>query len=159
MPTIIATEPTYWLATDHVRVAHFGYIRVGQQVATGQPSLTAHPTMEAIVALLVEDGFPIMDGSTHPLSEWYLWNTKVEADAALADINGNPAFPVLVPDPATWENTVSVASWCSKPRQTQDGRWGFPRIPVALLDDWNISTESREAWLATFQPTIVVDPA
>lgn len=159
MTTIVATESTYWLATDHARVAHFGHLQVDQQVTTGQPSLTAHPTMDAIVALLVEDGFPIMDGSTHPLSEWYLWSTKAEADAALTAINSASAFPILVPDPATGENTVSVASWCSKSRQTQDGRWGFPRIPTDILDEWNVSLESRAAWLAAFQPAIVTDPS
>lgn len=158
MTDLIVHEACYWLATDRVKIAHFGYAVAGQYISTAQPEILTFPIMAALVAVLVECNFPVVNGSTRPLSEWYLWLTKAEADAALAAINSNPAFPVSIPDPATDENTVVVASWCSAPREMQDGRWGFPRISTEILDAWNISVASREAWLATFAPTIVVDP-
>lgn len=158
MTDLAVAEACYWLATDRVKVAHFGYAVAGQYISTAQPEIQTFPTMAALVAALAEYNFPVIDGSTRPLSEWYLWATEAEADAALAAINGNPAFPVSVLDPATDEATVSVASWCSAPREMQDGRWGFPRISTDILDEWNISVASREAWLAAFAPAIVVDP-
>jgi hypothetical protein len=158
MPNLNITEPKYWLATDNVNVAHFGYAEAGISISTGQPELLTFPTMAALVAALVALNFPIMDGSTYPDKEWYMWPSKATADAALASINSNPAFPALIPDPATGERTVSVAGWCSAARATTDGLWGFPRIPTRLLDEWKISAESREAWLAAFQPAIVTDP-
>jgi hypothetical protein len=81
------------------------------------------------------------------------------SDAALAAINANPAFPVLIPDPATGLSTVTVTCWCTNTQAMIDGRWGFKRIPTALLNEWNISQESREAWFAAFQPELAVDPA
>lgn len=158
MTDLVITDACYWLATDRAKVAHFGYAGAGRCISTAQPEILTFPTMAALVAVLVECNFPVVSGSTRPRSEWYLWATKVQADAALAAINGNPAFPVHIPDPATDEPTVAVASWCSAPREMQDGRWGFPRISADILDAWNISVASREAWLAAFAPAIVVDP-
>ena len=154
MPNLNITEPTYWLATDNLKVAHFGYSEAGINISTGQPELLTFPTMDALVAELVSRNFPVMNGSIYPELEWYMWNNKATADAALAAVNSNPAFPVLIPDLATGERTVSVSDWCSATRATTDGRWGFPRIPAALLDEWNISQESREAWLTIFKPNI-----
>jgi hypothetical protein len=108
--------------------------------------------------LLVAGNFPVMDGSTHPGREWCLWDTKAKADAALAAINSNPAFPVLIPDLATGERTVTVTCWCSHTQGMDDGRWGFKRIPASILDEWNISEASRAAWLAAFQPAVATDP-
>ena len=158
MPNLNITEPIYWLATDNVKVAHFGYAEAGISISTGQPELLTFPTMNSLVADLMARNFPVMDGSTYPEKEWYLWNNKATADAALTVINGNPVFPVLIPDLATGERNVSVTAWCSATRATTDGRWGFPRIPTDLLDEWNISTEDRTAWLTVFKPTIVIDP-
>lgn len=158
MPDLTVTDPCYWLATNGSSVAHFGYAGTGAHISTGQPTLTTYSTMAALVAVLVAANFPVMDGSTHEGREWCLWATKVQADAALAAINSNPAFPVLIPDPATGERTVTVTNWCGTTQETADGRWGFKRIPTAILDEWNISQESREAWIAAFQPAVVTDP-
>lgn len=159
MSTLVITEPSYWLATDSVKVAHFGYAEAGINIATGQPELLTFPTMAALVAELIARNFPVISGSTYPEQEWYLWATKQQADAALGNINSNPAFPAMIPDPATGERTVSVPVWCSATREMVDGRWGFRRIPAAILDEWGISAESREAWLAAFQPEIITDPS
>jgi hypothetical protein len=159
MPTLVITEPSYWLATDSVKVAHFGYAEAGINIATGQPELQTFPTMAALVAELITHNFPVISGSTYPEQEWYLWASKATADAALGNINSNPAFPAMIPDPATGERTVSVSVWCTATREMADGRWGFRRIPADILDEWGISTESREAWLAAFQPEIVTDPS
>lgn len=158
MPTLVVTDPLYWLASDGVSVAHFGYAGVGAHIDTGQPTLTTYSTMAALVAVLVAGNFPIMDGSTYEGREWYLWDTKAQADAALAAINSNPAFPALIPDPATGERTVTVTCWCPRTQAMTDGRWGFKRIPTALLDEWNISQASREAWFSAFQPEMTTDP-
>jgi hypothetical protein len=159
MPTLVVTDPCYWLASDSASVAHFGYAGVGAHISTGQPQLTTYSTMAALVAVLVAGNFPVMDGSTHEVREWYLWDTKAAADAALAAINSNPAFPALIPDPATGERTVTVTCWCTLTQEMADGKWGFKRIPTALLDEWQISQESREAWFAAFQPAIAIDPS
>lgn len=158
MPTLVITEPSYWLATDTTKVAHFGYAEAGIHLSTGQPELLTFPTMTELVAALVVRNFPIIDGSTYPEREWYVWSNKATADAALAAINNNPAFPVLIPDLATVERTVSVTAWCPATTALADGKWGFPRIPSDVLDEWDISAESREAWLAAFQPVIITDP-
>lgn len=155
---IIVIEPIYWLATDRVKVAHFGYAEVGMQVTTGQPELLTYTTMEQLIDALVSLNFPVMDGSTHQQKEWYVWVSKGTADAALATINNNKAFPVSIFDLASRERTVTVASWCSTTTALADGRWGFPRIPSDLLNEWNISMEDRTDWLAVFKPTIVIDP-
>ena len=158
MPTLIVTTPCYWLATNGTNVAHFGYADVGTNVTTGQPTLTTYPTMADLIAALMAGNFPIVDGSTHSDHEWYLWDVKAKADAALAAINSDPAFPVLIPDLATGERTATVTCWCRATQAMADGRWGFKRIPTDLLDQWSISQESRETWLAAFQPAIVTDP-
>lgn len=158
MPTLITTDPTYWLATDGISVAHFGHVGAGAQICTGQPQLLTFPTMAELVAVLVAGNFPVLDGSTYPKSEWYLWDTQAKSDAALAAINSNPAFPVLIPDTATGERTVSVAAWCHSSQAMEDGRWGFKRIPASILDEWKISEESRAAWLAAFNPEVETDP-
>jgi hypothetical protein len=158
MPNLAITEPCYWLATDRVKVAHFAHATPGTHIATGQPYLTTYATMAELVAVLMGFNFPVISGLSYPYQEWYLWATKQQADAALAQINSNPAFPVMIPDPATDERTVSVPCWCQATRLTADGRWGFRRIPSNVLDEWSISEESRAAWLAAFQPEIVTDP-
>lgn len=158
MPNLNITESRYWLATDSVKIAHFGYADVGNNITTGQPELLTFPTMAALVSALMSRNFPVISGSTYPEQEWYLWDNKAVADAALTAINSNSTFPVLVPDIATGERTVSITAWCSATRVTSDGRWGFPRIPSDLMDEWNISMEDRTAWLTVFKPTIVIDP-
>ena len=158
MPTLIVTTPCYWLATDNIKVAHFGYADVGTCIATGQPILTTFPTMASLITMLIACNFPIVDGSTHSDREWYIWDNKAKADAALAAINANSAFPVLIPDPATGKHTVTVPCWCHFTQAMIDGSWGFKRIPAQLLDEWKISVESRDAWMDMFKPTIVVDP-
>jgi len=158
MPDLAVTDPVYWLATNGSNVAHFGYAGTGAHISTGQPTLTTYATMAALVAALVAGNFPVMDGSTHEAREWYLWATKAQADAALAAINSNPAFPALIPDPATGERTVTVTNWCGTTQAMADGKWGFKRIPTALLDEWQISQASRDAWFAAFQPALATDP-
>lgn len=158
MTALAIVDPCYWLATDGVSVAHFGYATAGTHIDTGQPTLVTFATAAALVAELEAYGFPYLDGSTHEGREWYLWATKAQSDAALASINGNPSFPALAADPATGERTVTVTCWCQRTHGMVDGRWGFKRIPTALLDAWEISEESRTAWLAAFQPEMVIDP-
>lgn len=150
------TESCYWLATDRVKVAHFGYAFAGQHLITNQPELITFQTMDDLVAEMVACNFPIVDGPTHPEKEWYLWDTMSQADAALEAINSHSAFPVLIPDLATGKHTVSVAAWCSASREMTDGRWGFPRIPEYILNEWNISQENRSTWISLFNPQIVI---
>lgn len=159
MLTIAITEPCYWLATDNKKIAHFGYVETDIHLSTGQPELLVFPTMTTLVDALINRNFPVVDGSMYPNREWYTWTNKTTADAALAAINSNPAFPLMIPDLATGERTVSIASWCSFTTALTNGKWGFPRIPSDLLSEWNISEESRMLWLTAFQPTIAIDPS
>lgn len=93
-------------------------------------------------------------------NEYYLWPTKAQADAALASINGHPAFPLQGRNAATGELVDSwTTCWCDAVQETLDGRWGFPRIPAVFLDRMGISAADREAWLTGFSPTIVDSPA
>jgi hypothetical protein len=93
------------------------------------------------------------------VTDFYLWPTKAQADAALANINGHPAFPMQGRNAATGELVNSwTTCWCESTTQTADGRWGFQRIPTVVLDAWGISEADRAAWLAAFAPEIVDSP-
>ena len=94
------------------------------------------------------------------MTEYYLWPTKAQADAALANINANPAFPIQGRNAATGALVDSwTTCWYEATQEMADGRWGFPRIPPAILDAWAISEDDRAAWLAAFAPEIVNSPA
>ena len=93
------------------------------------------------------------------MTDFYLWPTKAQADAALANINANPAFPIQSRNAATGELVDNwTLRWTDAPAQTADGRWGFPRVPAAILDLMQISAADRAAWLVAFAPEIVADP-
>jgi len=93
------------------------------------------------------------------MTEYYLWPTQAQADAALANINAHPAFPIQGRNAATGELADNwTTCWCETTHETADGRWGFPRIPTAILDAWGISESDRAAWLAAFAPEVVADP-
>ena len=92
-------------------------------------------------------------------TDFYLWPTKAQADAALANLNNHPAFPLQGRNAATGELVDNwTTGWCDATVETADGRWGFPRVPAVFLDAWGISEADRAAWLAAFAPEIVVDP-
>ena len=93
------------------------------------------------------------------MTQFYLWPAKPQADAALANINAHPAFPIQGRNAATGELVDNwTTCWTDETVETVDGRWGFPRIPEAILDAWGIDQNSRDAWLAAFAPEIVDAP-
>lgn len=94
------------------------------------------------------------------MTDFYLWPTKAQADAALANINGHPAFPIQGRNAKTGELADNwTTAWCDATQGTADGRWGFPRVPAEFLDRMGIDEAQRAAWLAAFAPEIVADPA
>lgn len=94
------------------------------------------------------------------MTDFYLWPTKPSADAALANINGHPAFPLQGVNAATGKPANHwTTCWASSTEQTADGRWGFPRVPAEILDRMGVSEADRAAWLAAFVPAIVANPA
>jgi hypothetical protein len=93
------------------------------------------------------------------MNEYYLWPTKAQAGAALANINANPAFPIQGKNAATGELVDSwTTCWVEATVQTIDGKWGFPRVPAEILDRMGVTEAQRAAWLAAFAPEIVADP-
>lgn len=94
------------------------------------------------------------------MTDFYLWPTQAQAQAALDNINAHPAFPIQGVNAATGAPVPGslTTCWADSVVLTADGRWGFPRIPSEFLDRMGISEANRAAWLAAFAPEIVTDP-
>ena len=89
------------------------------------------------------------------MSEYYIWQTKEQADAALQNINGHQSFPIQGRNAATGELVNNwTTCWCANSVEFLDGKWGFPRIPSVFLDAMGIDEQQRNAWLVAFNPEI-----
>ncbi len=73
----------------------------------------------------------------------------------LDTINAMPWFPITgvrngKPDP----DAQKTVRWADRPVQRLDGKWVFPRIPEARLDQFGVSQQLRQQILNLFKPVI-----
>jgi hypothetical protein len=90
-------------------------------------------------------------------NEYYVWDTEVQAQAALDYINGSGWFPIVGVNAATGEpqpDKQQTTSWASEVLERVDNKWCFPRIPEARLDAIGVPANDRQAFLDAFNPSI-----
>ena len=92
------------------------------------------------------------------MAEYYIWNTEAEAQAALDFVNGTSWFPLVGNNSATGKpepNKQQTLKWADSVQQRNtDGKWGFPRVPSAIMDAIGVSAEERQSFLDAFTPSI-----
>lgn len=85
------------------------------------------------------------------MNDYYVFQTKPEADACIAAINGTKWFPVIgkvngVPAP---DNAMTLR-WQPEPLEMLSGEWAVPRIPDKRLNALKITSATRKAFMAVF---------
>ena len=55
MQTTVATQDCWYIAGNEVDVFHYGFLRQGATLKTGQPTVTIYSTEEAMLADLPDD--------------------------------------------------------------------------------------------------------
>lgn len=91
------------------------------------------------------------------MSEYYVWDTEAEAQAALDYINGTGWFPITGRNAKTGElapDKQKTTKWADQVLERVDGRWVFPRIPASIMDAVGVPEADRQAFLDTFTPVI-----
>ena len=83
--------------------------------------------------------------------DYYVFETKSEADSCIGAINGSGWFPIVgkrngVPDPTAQATTC----WVESATEMTSGEWAIPRIPESRLDGMGVLQENRDAFLASF---------
>ena len=83
--------------------------------------------------------------------EYYVFETKNEAESCIDAINGSGWFPIIgkrngVPDPTAQATTC----WVESATEMTSGEWAIPRIPESRLDGMGVLQENRDAFLASF---------
>jgi hypothetical protein len=87
------------------------------------------------------------------VEEWYRWENKEDAEAALNFINNHPSLPHIginlktnLPDP----DSCKTEKWRSEVVECKDGKFGFLRIASIWLDILEISMEDRVDFLTNY---------
>jgi hypothetical protein len=92
------------------------------------------------------------------MKEYYIWDTESEAQTALNFINGTNWFPLTGNNALTGEpepDKQKTSSWTDSVLESNvDGKWGFKRVSVELMDFAGVPAEDRQAFLDTFNPSI-----
>jgi len=83
--------------------------------------------------------------------DYYVFETKSEADSCIGAINGSGWFPLVgkvlgKPAPTRTKTT----SWVESATEMTSGEWAIPRIPESRLDGMGVLQENRDAFLASF---------
>jgi hypothetical protein len=84
--------------------------------------------------------------------EYYVFQTRQQADGCLTAINSNPVFPVrgtFRGKPAP-EGKCKTERWCDAPVEMLSGEWAVPRIPQERLDHLGIGEDVRGPFLAAY---------
>ena len=91
------------------------------------------------------------------MSEYYVWNTEIEAQAALDFINGTDWFPIVGRNAKTGElqpDKQMTTAWTDVVQERTDTKWCFPRVSATVMDAVGVPAEDRQAFLDTFTPVI-----
>jgi hypothetical protein len=83
--------------------------------------------------------------------DYYVFETKSEADSCIGAINGSGWFPIVgkrngVHDPTAQATTC----WVESATEMTSGEWAIPRIPESRLDGMEVPQENRDAFLSVF---------
>ena len=83
--------------------------------------------------------------------EYYVFQTKVDADTCIAYINGTNWFPIVgsvngIPAPQN-QNTTK---WVESAKEMISGEWAIPRIPETRLDYLGVPQADRDAFIVAF---------
>lgn len=85
--------------------------------------------------------------------DWYRWPNQADAQAALDSVNDSPLLPHVGRNAATGKpmpHKTQTTKWCESITEFIDGKWGFPRITTAWLDEINLPQDERDNWVAFY---------
>jgi len=91
--------------------------------------------------------------------EYYVWNTKKEADDALQFINSSGWFSAIGKNQKTGNQNPDkqkTTAWVKKSKKRYDDKYCFPLIPSQLLNELGIPETERNYFMSFYNPTIEV---
>lgn len=90
-------------------------------------------------------------------NEYYVFETKEQAEFALDYINNSQWFPMVGVNAFTGKpepEKQMTMKWTDNVNERVDGKWCFPRIPSTRLDAMNVSVQDRQDFFNACKPAI-----